>query len=84
MQSLQEHVMNVIAKVTAKGQTTVPRQIRIALSVSPGDFLIWDEEGDGVVRVRRLQPADLEYLRAVETTLTEWGGTADEEAYRDL
>lgn len=76
--------MHAIAKVTAKGQTTVPQQIRTALGVKPGEFLVWDIGGDGVARVRRLQPLDLEYLRATESTLAEWTGPADEEAYRDL
>jgi len=30
------------------------------------------------------EPIDLEYLHAVEGTLGEWAGTADEEAYRGL
>jgi hypothetical protein len=34
--------------------------------------------------VRRIQPLDLEYLRAVEGTFSEWTGAADEEAYREL
>ena len=76
--------MSAIAKITAKCQTTIPQQIRVALSVKPGDFLVWDVTGDGEVRVRRLQPLDLEYLRALEATLAEWGSTADDEAYRDL
>jgi hypothetical protein len=29
-------------------------------------------------------PMDIEYLRAVEGTLSEWVGEADEEAYREL
>ena len=76
--------MNGIAKITAKGQTTIPKHIRDALSVRPGDFLVWDVGGDGVARVRRLQPLDLDYLRAAEATLAEWAGAADDEAYRDL
>jgi antitoxin PrlF len=31
-----------------------------------------------------VQPLDIEYLRAVEGTLSEWAGEADEEAYREL
>lgn len=76
--------MAVVAKITSKGQTTVPAGIRAALGVGPGDLLAWDVGADGVARVRRVQPLDLEYLRAVEGTLSEWAGAADEEAYRDL
>lgn len=73
-----------IAKITSKGQTTIPREIRAALKVGPGDYLAWDVGPDGVARVRRVRPFDLEYLRAVEVTLDEWSSAADEAAYREL
>lgn len=76
--------MTTIGKVTAKGQTTIPRPIRTALDVKPGDLVAWDQGPDGVVRVRRVEPADLEYLRAIETTLGEWTSPDDDEAYRGL
>jgi antitoxin PrlF len=76
--------MTVIAKVTAKGQTTIPQEIRAMLKVKPGDLIAWEAADDGSVHVRRVQPIDLEYLRAVEGTLTEWASAEDEEAYRDL
>jgi antitoxin PrlF len=76
--------MIAIAKITAKGQTTVPADIRAALHVGPGDLLAWEILANGEVRVRRVHPFDLEYLKAVEATLSEWAGEADEEAYRDL
>lgn len=73
-----------IAKITSKGQTTIPREIRAALKAGPGDYLAWDVGPDGVARVRRVQPLDLEYLRAVEATLDEWSSAADEAAYGEL
>ncbi len=76
--------MTAIAKITAKGQTTIPREIRTALNVKPVDMLVWEIGQNGSVQVRRVQPLDLDYLRALEGILSEWGGTEDEEAYRDL
>jgi bifunctional DNA-binding transcriptional regulator/antitoxin component of YhaV-PrlF toxin-antitoxin module len=76
--------MLAIAKITAKGQTTIPQNIRTALHVTPGDLIAWEVGPNGTATVRRVQPVDLEYLRAVEGTLSEWSGPADEEAYRDL
>ena len=76
--------MGAIAKITAKGQTTVPKEVRTALGLSPGDLILWEVEPDGTARVRRVGPVDLEYLRAVEGTLSEWASEADEEAYGDL
>lgn len=76
--------MIAVAKITAKGQTTIPQEIRAALHVSAGDLIAWEVGPDGTATVRRVQPMDLEYLRAVEGTLSEWSSPADEEAYRDL
>jgi antitoxin PrlF len=76
--------MTAVAKITAKGQTTIPRDVRVALDVAPGDLIVWELAGNGTATVRRVQPLDIEYLRAIESTLTEWAEPADEEAYRDL
>ncbi|NMG45039.1 AbrB family transcriptional regulator [Aromatoleum toluvorans] len=76
--------MLAVGKITAKGQTTIPQDVRAALHVKPGDLIAWDVDADGTATVRRVQPLDVEYLRAVEGTLSEWAGEADEEAYREL
>ncbi len=73
-----------LARITAKGQTTVPRDIRAALKVEPGDLIAWETQPDGSVVVRRVQPLDVDYLRAVQGTLGEWDSAEDEEAYREL
>jgi len=56
--------MTAISKITSKGQTTVPREVRAALNSEPGDLIAWDVEADGRVAVRRIQLADVEYLHA--------------------
>lgn len=76
--------MTAIAKVTAKGQTTVPHEVRTAMNVGPGDFLVWEVGPDGIARVRRAQALDFEYARAVEAGLVEWSSREDNEAYREL
>lgn len=76
--------MVVIAKVTSKGQTTIPSDVRAALHVKPGDRIAWEVSEDGTATVRRVLPMDVEYLRSIEGTLGEWADAADEEAYRDL
>ena len=84
MRSLRDKNMPTIARVTVKGQTTIPLEIRTALQIKPGDLLLWETGEEGVAKVRRVQPLDLAYLRAVEGTLGEWSSQADEEAYRGL
>ena len=76
--------MLAVAKITAKGQTTIPHNVRSALHVAAGDLIAWEVGDDGTATVRRVQPMDIEYLRAIEGTLSEWAGAADEEAYCDL
>lgn len=76
--------MTPVAKITAKGQTTIPREIRDALEVRPGDLIAWEIRDSGRVEVRRVQPADVEYLRAVQETLSEWNSPEDGDAYRGL
>jgi len=75
--------MEVVANVTAKGQMTIPKEVWEALKVGPGDRIVW-EITNGKAVVRRAEPLDLHYLRAVEGTLSEWESRADEEAFRDL
>jgi len=76
--------MLAVAKITTKGQTTIPQAVRVALHVAPGDLIAWEVGSDGTATVRRVQPMDIEYLRAVEGTFTEWGSAEDDDAYRDL
>lgn len=76
--------MTAIAKITAKGQTTIPQEVRAAMQVAPGDLIAWEISPDGTATVRRVQPLDVAYLRAVEGSLTEWNTPADDEAYREL
>jgi AbrB family looped-hinge helix DNA binding protein len=76
--------MTIVAKITSKGQTTIPAEIRKALDAKPGDMLAWDVKQKGEVVVRRVRPVDVEYLKAVSGTLSEWDSEADDRAYRDL
>jgi len=76
--------MFAISKITVKGQTTIPRAIRIALNVASGDSITWEISDEGSASVRRVQALDIKYLQALEELLSEWAGAADEEAYREL
>ena len=76
--------MLAVGKITAKGQTTIPQEVHSTLHVAPGDLIAWDVSVDGSATVRRVQPMDVEYLRAVEGTLSEWSSAEDEAAYREL
>ena len=76
--------MPAISKITAKGQTTVPQEVRTALKSKPGDLIAWEIDPEGRVAVRRVQPLDVEYLQAVQGTLSEWHSAEDEKACGEL
>lgn len=61
------------SRITSKSQVTVPRSVRAALGLAPGDQLTWRLE-DGHVVVTRAPGWD-----AVDglATFTEWGDELD-------
>jgi AbrB family looped-hinge helix DNA binding protein len=71
------------SKLTRKYQATIPAAVREVLNLEAGDTVAFDIE-EGQVAVRKSQPADLDYLRGVEATLSEWASEEDEQAYADL
>lgn len=74
--------MNV-SRVSAKGQVTIPAEIREAMSLQAGDLLLYEMEGK-IVKIRKLEPFDAAYHAAVSETLGEWDSPEDDEAFRDL
>ena len=73
----------IFSKITSKAQTTVPKEVREALGVKPGDLLVYRIKG-GKVTVAKGEPLDRAYLKAVEVTLSEWTSPEDKAAYDDL
>ena len=76
--------MPAIAKVTTKGQVTLPKEVRDAMHVNAGSLLEWEIMNGGSAVMRVVQPLDAAYLKALETTLSEWSGAQNEKAYRNL
>lgn len=76
--------MTSIAKITSKGQVTIPQAVRQALNVQAGDSLAWEIAEDGSAHVRRALPLDTAYTQALEGTLSEWHCAEDEAAYGNL
>ena len=71
-----------LARITAKGQMTIPKKVREAAHLKSGDVVALDVEGDRVL-MRKIVGDD-EYLAAVQGTLDEWSSPEDEDAWRDL
>jgi antitoxin PrlF len=72
------------SRLTSKAQATFPARVRKRLNLKPGDTIVFEGSDDGPVSVRKVEPLDLEYLAALEATLTEWNSKNDDEAFRDL
>ena len=71
-----------LAKITARGQTTIPKKIREAAKLSEGDLLAFEVDGNHLV-VRKVIP-DADDLQGLSHLLSEWVSPEDEEAWRDL
>lgn len=72
-----------VSRLTKKYQATIPAAVRKTLHLSQGDSIAFDIEADRVT-LRRAEPLDREFARALDGTLGEWLSAEDEEAYRDL
>ena len=72
-----------MSKLTRKYQATIPEPVRKVLRLQAGDSITFEIDDDQI-RLRKARPIDFEFARALEATLGEWSGEADEVAYRDL
>ena len=68
----------IIGRVTAKAQTTIPRAVRMALGIKPGDEIAYEIDGDRVILRRASGPFDKPFA-----SFGEWSDTLDE-AYDSL
>ena len=72
-----------LSRLNAKGQVTVPKSIRDAMGLQPGDLLGWELDKQSV-RIGVVSSVDLNHLRGVEAGLSEWSTDADEAAFACL
>ncbi len=72
-----------LAKITARGQTTIPKSVREAADLHEGDVIAFEVEDDHL-RVYKIAPGRDEYLHGLASTMNEWASPEDEEAWRDL
>ena len=66
-----------MAKVTTKGQITIPVAIRKALGIKTGDKVLFVDNGDGTVAMRNAT------LKALSETLQAFEGAAEEAGFDD-
>lgn len=71
------------SKLSSKNQVMLPKEVRAALKAKPGDVIAYEIE-DNVVYLKRVEPFDAAFHKALTHTLNEWASDEDEEAFRDL
>lgn len=72
-----------ISTLTSKYQATIPTDVREKLDLHSGDKIGF-EFAQNKVYIVKIQPFDLAYHQALESTLSEWDSAEDDEAYHDL
>ena len=70
-------------KITSKGQVTIPKEIREAIGLAPGNMIAYEVQNGSVI-LRRVEAFDAAFHEALSKTLEEWESPEDEEAFRDL
>ena len=72
-----------LSVVSSKGQVTIPKAVREALGLKPGDLVRWELEGDSV-RLRFVSMGDQAFAQSLQAGLSEWASDADETAFAKL
>lgn len=73
----------VTSKVSVKGQSTIPGEIRKFLGLKAGDTIGFEIIENRVV-MRKLQPLDAAFLRLASESFSDWNAPEADEAFRDL
>ena len=73
-----------LARVTTKGQATIPKRIGEAANIGEGDVLAFDLDTNNRIIMRRIESTIDSELIALQETLSEWNLPEDDEAWRDL
>ena len=71
------------SRLSSKGQVTIPKEAREVLGAFAGDVVSFEIADDSVV-LRKVEPFDAAFHRALSVTLDEWTSPEDEEAFGDL
>ena len=72
-----------LAKIGARGRTTIPKTIREAADLREGDVIAFEIEGDRLV-VHKVVPGRDEYLHGLGEADGRMALAEDEAAWRDL
>jgi antitoxin PrlF len=66
------------ARITVKGQLTIPKSVREILNVAKGDAVVFEEK-NGEIVVRKAMVVDAAWVKGIQTTLSEWEDEIDDD-----
>ncbi len=72
----------VVTKLTAKAQTTIPRQVRDVLQVDPGDSVVFTIQGE-TVTLGRAEKLDPRFLKLATEGFVDRGSPEADDAFGD-
>lgn len=70
--------MSKSTRITEKGQTTIPKELREKYDLNPGDEVVWVDTEDGIVVKKRTRTSGRGLLVPDETSATKREEIADE------
>lgn len=65
------------AKITSKGQITIPAEIRRSLGAGPGDVLVFEPTSNGIRLVRQVDEDRFERMRGIGVGIPEMDESID-------
>ena len=68
-----------VGHLSSKGQITLPLAVRRKLGLLTGDAVLFEPEGARAFRIRKAEKIDIAWTRSIESTLSEWTGTEDDD-----
>jgi len=71
------------SRLSSKGQVTIPKEIREAIGLEPGNMIAYEVQNGSVI-LSRVEAFDATFHEALSKTLEEWDSPEDDEAFRDL
>jgi AbrB family looped-hinge helix DNA binding protein len=73
-----------VSRLAANARTTIPKPVRDALGLRPGDTIAYELEPDGRVVLRKNPELSQAYLEFLDRLFAEWGTPEDAAAFDDL
>jgi AbrB family looped-hinge helix DNA binding protein len=73
----------ITSKLSIKGQSTIPGEVRTALGLKPGDTIGY-EIVDGKAMMSKVSALDAAFLRLATDSFADWNSPEADEAFRDL